>query len=112
MHGGGWWGILNAPTEKPKVTWALMRRVLSYSKPYRWHIAGMLFLILCTTGLNLLTPLILRNMIDHVLPERDINRLIWLAIALLSIPAIGGGISVIQRRLNAHVGEGVIFDLR
>ncbi len=112
MHGGGWWGILNAPTEKPKVTWALMRRVLSYSRPYRWQIAGMLFLILCTTGLGLLTPLILRDLIDRTLPSKNLNRLIWLAVALLLIPAISGGIGVIQRRLNAYVGEGVIFDLR
>ncbi len=112
MHGGGWWGIMNAPEEKPKVTWALMRRVLSYSKPYRWQITGMLLLILTTTGLGLLTPLILRDLIDRTLPARNLNRLVWLAFALLLIPAFSGGIGVIQRRLNAHVGEGVIFDLR
>jgi ATP-binding cassette, subfamily B, bacterial len=112
MYGGGWWGILNAPTEKPKVTWGLMRRVLNYSKPYRWHIAGMLFLILCTTGLSLLTPLILRDLIDRTLPSHNLNRLVWLSIALLLIPTFSGGFGVIQRRLNAFVGEGVIYDLR
>ncbi len=28
MHGGGWWGYLGAAEEKPKVSWALLRRVL------------------------------------------------------------------------------------
>ncbi len=32
--------------------------------------------------------------------------------ALLIIPSIGGGLRVIQRRLNASIGEGVIYDLR
>ncbi|HEX9019210.1 MAG TPA: ABC transporter transmembrane domain-containing protein [Anaerolineaceae bacterium] len=112
MHGGGWWGYLNAPTEKPKVTWDLMRRVLAYSKPYRWQITGMLVMILINTGLTLLTPLIMRDLIDHTLPAKDLHRLVLLAIALLCIPAIGGVINVFQRRLNAYVGEGVIYDLR
>jgi ATP-binding cassette, subfamily B, bacterial len=98
--------------EKPKVTRELLLRVLDYAKPYWGHIAGMLVTILLSTGLSLLTPLIFRNMIDVVLPARDTQRLIWLGLALLFIPALNGGISVVQRRLNSTVGEGVIFDLR
>jgi ATP-binding cassette subfamily B protein len=98
--------------EKPKVTRELLLRVLAYARGYWWQIAGMLVTILLTTGLSLLTPLIFRNMIDVVLPAKDLNRLMFLAIALLLIPAVEGGINVIQRRLNATVGEGVIYDLR
>ncbi len=112
MHGGGWWSYLSASDEKPRVTWGLLRRVLGYSSPYRWHIIGMLVLILISTGLTLLTPLIMRQLIDVVLPAKDVPRLVLLAFALLLIPAIGGLINVWQRRLNAQVGEGVIYDLR
>ena len=98
--------------EKPKVTRELLLRVLTYARGYWWHIAGMLVTILLTTGLSLLTPLIFRNMIDMVIPAKDTQRLILLGVALLAIPAITGGINVIQRRLNAAVGEGVIYDLR
>lgn len=112
FHGSGWFSLIRSPDEKPKVTRALMLRVLGYSKPYRWQIAGMLAMILLTTGLTLLTPLILRDLIDRTIPTGDIDRLVLLALGLLLIPAIGGGINVIQRRLNASVGEGVIYDLR
>ena len=110
--GGGWFAVMNATDEKPKVTWALLRRVLSYSRPYRLQIIGMLLMILFSTGLGLLTPLILRDLIDHTIPAKDVTRLIWLALALLLIPALNGGLMVFQRRLNSSVGEGVIFDLR
>jgi ATP-binding cassette, subfamily B, bacterial len=110
--GGGWFMYMRSGDEKPKVTRELLLRVLAYARGYWWHIAGMLVTILLTTGLSLLTPLIFRNMIDVVLPAKDVNRLILLAVALLLIPAVEGGINVIQRRLNATVGEGVIFDLR
>ncbi len=112
FHGGGWWGYANATSEKPKVTRDLIRRVISYARPYTGRIAAMLALILLATGLQLLTPLVLRNLIDKVLPAKDVNRLILLALALLAIPALGGIVNVFQRRLNAAVGEGVIYDLR
>jgi ATP-binding cassette, subfamily B, bacterial len=112
LHFGGWWQYVRSGDEKPKVTRELLVRVLSYARGYWWHIAGMLVTILATTGLSLLTPLIFRNMIDVVIPAKDVNRLLLLAAALLLIPAVTGVINVFQRRLNATVGEGVIYDLR
>lgn len=112
MWHSGWWSYIGASAEKPKITWTLLRRVLRYGKPYRWHIAGMLLLILISTGLTLLSPLLVRDLIDRTLPNRDVNRLIWVSLGLLMIPAVNGILSVAQRRLNATVGEGVIFDLR
>jgi len=112
MHGYGWWMSMRQGDEKPKVTRELLLRVLAYARGYWWHIAGMLVTILLATGLSLLTPLIFRNMIDVVIPAKDTTRLIWLGLALLAIPAVSGGINVIQRRLNSMVGEGVIYDLR
>ncbi|MBI3166745.1 MAG: ABC transporter ATP-binding protein [Chloroflexi bacterium] len=108
----GWFMAMRQGDEKPKVTRELLLRVLNYAKPYWWHIAGMLVTILVSTGLSLLTPLIFRNMIDVVLPAKDTQRLIWLGLGLLFIPALSGGINVLQRRLNSTVGEGVIYDLR
>jgi ATP-binding cassette, subfamily B, bacterial len=112
MHASGWWSYMRASDEKPAVTWDLMKRVLRYSSPYRWQIVYMLVMISLMTGLNLLTPLIFRDLIDRTIPSGNIKRLIGLAILLLLIPTMGGGINVIQRRLNAAVGEGVIYDLR
>jgi ATP-binding cassette subfamily B protein len=109
---GGWFTLLNAPEEKPRVTWALLRRVLSYSLPYRWQISVMLAAILAGTGLTLLTPLILRTLIDQTIPQRNLKQLLLLAVALLLIPAANGALSIIHRRLNARIGEGVIYDLR
>ncbi len=109
---GGMRGIIDSPDEKPKITRQLLMRVLHYARPYRLLILTMLVLILGSTGLSLLTPLILRDMIDKTIPAGDTRRLILLALALLLIPAINGVINVYQRRTSARVGEGVIYDLR
>ena len=62
--------------------------------------------------MSLLTPLVFREMIDKVIPSGDIKRLILLATALLIIPGLSGAMNVLQRRISASVGEGVIYDLR
>ena len=112
MHGYGWFSYMRSGDEQPKVTRALLLRVLAYARPYWGPLFGMLVMILLSTGLGLVSPLIFRSLIDDVLPSKDMNRLIMLALALLLLPILGGVIGVIQRRLNATVGEGVIYDLR
>lgn len=109
---GGMRGMINSPDKKPKITRQLLKRVLFYAKPYRWMIVGMLLLILASTALMLLTPLVMRDLIDKTIPTGNIKRLIFLALALLLIPAINSVINVTQRRINSRVGEGVIYDLR
>jgi ATP-binding cassette subfamily B protein len=109
---GGWRSVINAPDEKPRVTWDSLRRVMRYAAPYRWHIVGMFLLILLSTGLSLLNPLLMRDLIDKAIPSQNISRLIWLSVALLLLPLVGGAIGVINRRLNVRVGEGVTYDLR
>jgi len=102
----------NAPDEKPKITWGLLKRIWSYARPYRWWILGMLVMTLATTGLGLITPLILRQLIDKTLPQHNLHELLWLTVALVTIPLLTGSLNVFLRQLNARVGEGVTYDLR
>ncbi len=104
--------IIAAPDEKPKVTISLLNRVLKYALPYKLLIIGTLALILANTGLTILNPLIMRDLIDRTIPEANIQRLGFLALAMLLIPAINGAFNVLRRRFTARIGEGVIYDLR
>ena len=112
--GGGWWRYMHGSDEEQKanLTWPLLKRVLAYATPYRWGIVFMLVLILISTGLGLLTPLIFRDLIDNTLPNSDISRLNLLALLLIGIPVANGLLRVVQRKINARIGEGVIYDLR
>jgi len=113
FHGGGWFRYVRSGDEKPqKVTKELLLRVLTYARPYWWQISGMLLTITLTSALALVSPLIFRELIDTVLPSKDLNRLTIFALALLLVPIVNGGVNVVQRRLNSSVGEGVIYDLR
>ncbi len=95
-----------------RVSWRLVGRVLSFARPYRALLVVLLILILIQTAFSLVQPLIIRDLLDNVLPMQDYARLNILVLMLVTLPILSSSLSVIIRRLNAGVGEGVIFDLR
>jgi ATP-binding cassette subfamily B protein len=113
MH-SGWWSYISVDNKRPqpKITRAVLRRVMGYARPHLRSIAIVLVMIVTVSLLELIPPLLYRELIDHVLPNRDFNRLNWLAVGMLGIPLVTGLLNVIQRRYSALAGEGIIYDLR
>ena len=62
--------------------------------------------------LSLLPPLLIRDLIDTAIPNKDIGRVTWLGIGMVLVPLLNGGFGVLQRWASASIGEGIIFDLR
>ncbi len=114
MHGGNWWAFISHDEEQapPVVTKELLLRVWQFARPYRGQIAVLLFTIVLITGLSLLPPLLIRDLIDNALPNGDVGRLNLLALGLVAVPLVNGIIGVWQRHAGAVVGEGIIYDLR
>lgn len=113
FHGGGWWAFLSHDEkQRSSVNRQLLLRVWTFAVPYTSKVIGILVTIILISGISLIPPLLFRNLIDYAIPEQDIARLNMLALAMIAIPLINGVIGVVQRRLSAEVGEGVIYDLR
>ena len=112
IHGGGWWSFLRYDESKgrPQVSRDLLRRVLAYARPYWRSLALMLVAIIATSLIELVPPLLYRDLIDRVLPNRDMVRLNWLALGMIGIPLLSGLIGVGQRYLSARgVGPRAAF---
>ena len=114
MHDGGWWSFIryDEKQDRPQVSRALVRRAAAYGRPYAGKIALMLALILAITLLNLIPPLLTRNLIDYAIPQGSVVRLTLLALGMVVVALLSGLLGVGQRYLSAIVGEGVIYDLR
>jgi len=114
FHGGGWWAFLShdATQERPVVTRALLLRVWGFARPYIKHVFLLLVTILLTTAITLVSPLLMRSLIDNAIPNADQRLLNLLALGLIAIPVLNGLVGVWQRDLTAFVGESIIFDLR
>ena len=113
FHGGGWWAYISDDEKKrPTITRELLWRVWDFGKPYQLRVFALLFTILLISGFSLLSPLLLRDLIDVAIPNGDSGRLTWLLVGMVAIPLVNGLVGVWQRHLNSQIGEGVIYDLR
>ena len=112
--GTGWWTYIKYDREndRPQMSWALLRRVWGYAKPYRLKVMGLLTTIFAITGLSLIPPLLYRDLIDNAIVKGDTTRLNWLAVGMIGIPLLSAAIGFGQRYLSANIGEGLIADLR
>ena len=113
-QGGNWWSFIRYDEEqdRPVVSRALLLRVGRYARPYWMGVTVMLAAIAAISLLSLLPPLLLRDLIDRALPQKDAARLNLLALGMIAVPVANGLIGVAQRYASSRVGEGIIFDLR
>lgn len=114
FHGSGWWAYVryDEQQDRPTVSRDLLIRVWEFARPYKGQILILLVTILVITGFSLITPLLIRDLIDNALPNGDVRRLNLLALGMIAVPLINGLVGVLQRQVSARVGEGVIYDLR
>jgi ATP-binding cassette subfamily B protein len=90
----------------------LMRRLLKYLKPYRWHVAGALLVLLLGSWMAIIGPWVTQRVIDEAIPTRDRGLLIQL-IAIYGAAITGGFILEYARALvTTWLGQSVMYDLR
>ncbi|MGH7725359.1 MAG: ABC transporter ATP-binding protein [Candidatus Eiseniibacteriota bacterium] len=96
----------------PRFTRGSLRRIASYFKPYRSSALWITLLILAGAVLGLIPPLLVREVIDRSIPQRDVSQLAWLVGGMIAVPALAGLIGVLQNFLSVRVGQAVMFDIR
>ena len=114
MYHSSWWQYIQYDKSKgkAKIDRQLLRRVFAYGRPHLFAVTIVLITIVTITLLELIPPLLYRDLLDNVLPNRNFARLNLLALGMLGIPVINGVISMVQRHYSAQAGEGIIYDLR
>ncbi len=80
--------------------------------PYRARLAGVLALIVFSSGLSMISPFLLRTVLDHALPKRDGTLLTELVLAMIAIAIATSALSVVQTYISTAVGQRVMHDLR
>jgi ATP-binding cassette subfamily B protein len=88
------------------------RRIAALFRPYRARLSAVLGLIALSAGLGMVTPFLLRDVLDTAIPDNDTTLLAWLVGAMVAISVATGVIGVGQTWLSNHVGQRVMHDLR
>jgi len=87
-------------------------RLLHYVRPYlQWMILS-IFMLLISVSLGLILPLVIRNLVDIVLVDKNFTRLNQLAAGLFVVFILQGVTSFINQIALAYVGENVVADIR
>lgn len=114
MFHHSWWSYIAYDQSKgrPQISRQLLRRIFAYARPHALSVTIVLVTIVAISLLELIPPLLYRDLIDNVLPNRNVTRLNWLALGMIGIPILSGLITIVQRNYSARAGEGIIYDLR
>jgi ATP-binding cassette subfamily B protein len=89
-----------------------LRRIAALFRPYRGRLGSVLGLIVLSASLSMVSPFLLRAVLDQAIPERDTTLLTWLVGGMIAIAIVTGALGVAQTWLSNVVGQRVMHDLR
>lgn len=96
-----------APGQKADV-----RRILGLFRPYRGTVLAVLALIALAAAANVVSPFLIREIVDRALPESDLRLLLLCVGGLVAVTVLASALGVTQSMLSAQVGQTVMHDLR
>ena len=90
----------------------LMKRLLTYGKPYALPLLAGVFLLLIVAGLELVGPILTKEAVDKYIPARDLSGLLRILILYgLVLTGLFAG-RFLQIYLTNWVGQKIMADLR
>ncbi|MGA9869527.1 MAG: ABC transporter ATP-binding protein [Rhodococcus sp. (in: high G+C Gram-positive bacteria)] len=98
--------------DKSPIDQAPVGRVLSLFQPYRSRIAVVTAIIVFSAIIALATPLLLRELLDHAIPERDVTLVTLIALGMIAVAVITNTLGVLQTWMSNGVGQKLMHDLR
>jgi ATP-binding cassette subfamily B protein len=89
-----------------------LRRITRLFRPHRRALGSVLLLIGVSAGLGIVSPFLLRGVLDTAIPENDTGLLTLLVGGMVLIAILTGVLGVGQTYLSNVVGQRVMHDLR
>ena len=96
----------------PKVTLALIKRILSYLKPYTFQFLLVFVVIGISSVLGLLPSVITGKIVDKISMGGTVLQLLNLLIIAFIVLSASQIISVLERYINAWISQKIIFDMK
>ena len=96
----------------PKVTKALLVRILSYLKPYWLQFIFVFIAILLSATVGLLPSIITGRIVDEALVGKNMELLIRLLLMAFAALTVSQLVGVLENYINAWISQKIIFDMR
>jgi len=96
----------------PKVSKALLIRIMSYLKPYRLQFIFVFIAILLSATVGLLPSILTGRIVDEALVGKNMELLIKLLLAAFAALTVSQLVGVLENYINAWISQRIIFDMR
>jgi ATP-binding cassette subfamily B protein len=103
---------VSTPPQDIAASHVSLKRIAALFRPYRARLTGLLALIFVSAGLGVISPFLLREVIDVAIPKHDTPLLSLLVGGMIALSILGGVIGVAQTWISNQVGQRVMHDLR
>jgi ATP-binding cassette subfamily B multidrug efflux pump len=90
----------------------LMRRLLKYLRPYRWHVAAGILLSVIVSAMEAVRPYFTKVAVDVYIVNRDEHGLLMISLLFLGVLIVRAFIQYLNTYLTQWIGQRTIFDLR
>jgi ATP-binding cassette subfamily B protein len=87
-------------------------RIMRLFAPYRVRLAAVIGLIIFSSGISMISPFLLRAVLDNALPNRDSTLLAELVLGMIAIAIVTAAFGVWQTYISNVIGQRVMHDLR
>ncbi len=89
-----------------------VRRVVGFARPHRRVIGTFLAITVVDAALVVVTPLLLRRIVDQGILKHDGAVVTWLSLLAAAVAVLDALLTVGSGFLSSRIGEGLIYDLR
>lgn len=91
---------------------SLMKRLLTYLRPYKWHVALGILLSIVVSAMEAIRPYFTKVAVDENIAQGDETGLLYTILAFLGVLVLRGIIQYYNAYLTQWIGQKTIFDLR
>ena len=113
--GGGPRGYLTESEKqnKPKLTKGLLKRILSYLKPYKWYFLLVFAALVISAILGIYPAIITGKIVDSIISnDRSLALLLKLVVLAFTVLTASQVISVLEQYINSWISQKIIYDMR
>jgi ATP-binding cassette subfamily B protein len=89
-----------------------IRRVVAFAGPQRRLIGTFVALVVVDASLVVVTPLLIRKIVDDGILQGDGGLVTLLALGIAAVAIVNAGLALLQGHFSSRIGEGLIYDLR
>lgn len=90
----------------------LMRRLLKYLRPYRWHVALGIVLSILTSAMEAVRPYFTKIAVDTDIAHQDKHGLLITVLMFFCVLIVRGIVQYFNAYLTQWIGQRTIYDLR